>query len=145
MLKNIYGCMPQLFTRCFILPYKARIWHHLTNTSVCHRHWKIIFQIIALLCLFMLTVSIMQYNYAVGEVRRVAIMRNFQHRGQEPSKDNRTDYEILIVTPFSDNMNRLRYYLELLNTLSYPHHRISIALGHDSGFARKKEADKILE
>jgi hypothetical protein len=69
-------------------------------------------------------------------------MLTVRQQGQEPSRNNRTDYHILIVTPFSDSVERLTQYLQLLNTLTYPHNRISIAFGQDSGFKTKNEANK---
>ena len=60
--------------------------------------------------------------------------------GQEPSKNNRTDYNILFLTPFSDTVARLTKYFQLMCSLSYPHERISIAFGQDSGFETTAEA-----
>jgi hypothetical protein len=62
---------------------------------------------------------------------------NIKQVGEEPSKNNRTDYNILILTPFSDSVSKLTKYFQLMCSLTYPHARISIALGTDSGFDAK--------
>ena len=69
-------------------------------------------------------------------------IRAFRQRGQEPSRNTRTDYHILILTPFSDSVDRLTTYLTLLHTLTYPSEKISIAFGQDAGFKTKDEANK---
>ena len=57
----------------------------------------------------------------------------FQQEAEVPSRNDRTDYNILILTPFASSAWRLGQYLKLLCTLTYPHKRISVALGHDAG------------
>ena len=46
-----------------------------------------------------------------------------------PPPTNRTDYNILILIPFSERMPRMKEYLTLLSTLTYPRGRISIGIG----------------
>jgi hypothetical protein len=58
----------------------------------------------------------------------------FKQIGQEPSMNNRTDYNILILTPFSDSVTKLTSYFQLICALTYPHERISIGIGIDKNF-----------
>ena len=69
---------------------------------------------------------------------------NFTQHGAEPSKNNRTDYNILFLTPFSDTLVKFKHYFELLCSLTYPHDRISVAFGQDSGSKKTKEAIEII-
>ena len=70
----------------------------------------------------------------------------FKQKAQVPSLNNRTDYNILILTPFSDSPSRLVTYFQLVCSLTYPHGRISIAFGQDSGFPREssRQAQEII-
>ena len=71
-------------------------------------------------------------------------INKFQQRAQEPSKNNRTDYNILILTPFSDSVERLTIFLNLLSNLSYPLDKVSIAFGQDSGFNTTRAAHDVV-
>ena len=88
--------------------------------------------ILILLCL----ASICNVMWHIDDRHRMAMILDFPQIAREPSENNRTDYNILIVTPFADTEARLRTYLTLLNKLNYPRDKISVAIGHDSGFKR---------
>ena len=64
---------------------------------------------------------------------------NFTQTGATPSKNNRTDYNIVIVTPFADKTKRLKKFFQLLCSLTYPHERISVAIGQDAGASQEGE------
>jgi len=65
-------------------------------------------------------------------LKRVIKYDKIRQEATKPSKINRTDYNILILTPVSDSAKSLHIYFALLCSLTYPHNRISIAIGEDS-------------
>ena len=70
---------------------------------------------------------------------------NFTHISASPSRNNRTDYNIIILTPFADKTKRLKKFIQLLCSLDYPHDRISVALGQDFGVSQEGEVDGVEE
>ena len=90
----------------------------------------------ACILILLFLASICNFMWHINEQHRMAMMLDFPQIAREPSENNRTDYNILIVTPFADTEASLRTYLTLVNTLNYPHEQISVAIGHDSGFER---------